>query len=36
MDNVPTELLPLKVALMVALPDADERAAALKLALAFP
>jgi len=36
MDNVPTELLPLKVALTVALPDADEREVALKLALALP
>lgn len=36
MDNVPAELLPLKVAVMVALPEADEREVALKLALTLP
>ena len=36
MDNVPAELLPLKAAVMVALPEADEREVASKLALALP
>jgi hypothetical protein len=35
-DQVAAELLPLKVAVMVALPDADEREVTLKLALTLP
>lgn len=36
MDKVAAELLPLKVAVMVALPEAEERELALKLALSLP
>jgi hypothetical protein len=35
-DQVAAELLPLKVAVMVALPDADETEVTLKLALTLP